>query len=88
MNSRFRSRPEYMRVASLGKLVRDVIALGLVEVRHHDGEASTWIVDIPQRLGFVVGQTLEPGSAITRGQTLILRLERSGASGAGSRSAP
>ena len=38
--------------------------------------------------GFVVGQTLEPGSAITRGQTLILRLERSGASGAGSRSAP
>ena len=38
--------------------------------------------------GFVVGQTLEPGSAITRGQTLILRLERSDASGAGSRSAP
>ena len=38
--------------------------------------------------GFVVDQTLEPGSAITRGQTLILRLERSGASGAGSRSAP
>ena len=38
--------------------------------------------------GFVVGQTLEPGSAITRGQTLILRLERSGVSGTGSRSEP
>ena len=38
--------------------------------------------------GFVVGQTLEPGSAITRGQTLILRLERSGASGTGSRLEP
>ena len=36
--------------------------------------------------GSVVGQTLEPGSAITRGQTLILRLERSGVSGTGSRS--
>ena len=38
--------------------------------------------------GFVVGQTLEPGSAITRGQALILRLERSGVSGARSRSEP
>jgi len=36
--------------------------------------------------GFVVGQTLEPGSAITRGQTLILRLERAGVAGTGSRS--
>ena len=38
--------------------------------------------------GFVVGQTLEPSSAITRGQALILRLERSGVSGARSRSEP
>ena len=38
--------------------------------------------------GFVVGQTLEPGSAITKGQTLILRLERSGVPGTGSRSEP
>ena len=38
--------------------------------------------------GYVVGQTLEPGSAITRGQALILRLERSGVSGARSRSEP
>ena len=38
--------------------------------------------------GFVVGQTLEPGSAITRGQALILRLERRGVSGARSRSEP
>ena len=38
--------------------------------------------------GFVVGQTLEPGSAITRGQALILQLERRGVSGARSRSEP
>ena len=38
--------------------------------------------------GFVVGQTLEPGSAITKGQALILQLERSGVSGARSRSEP
>ena len=38
--------------------------------------------------GFVVGQTLEPGSAITRGQVLILRLERLGVSRTGSRSEP
>ena len=38
--------------------------------------------------GFVVSQTLEPGSLITRGQVLILRLERSGVSGTGSRSEP
>ena len=38
--------------------------------------------------GFVVGQTLEPGSAITRGQALILGLERSGVSRTGSRSEP
>ena len=38
--------------------------------------------------GFVVGQTLEPGTAITRGQALILRLERLGVSGTGSRSEP
>ena len=38
--------------------------------------------------GFVVSQTLEPGSAITRGQALILRLERPGVSGSGSRSEP
>ena len=38
--------------------------------------------------GFVVGQTLEPGSAITRGQALILRLERSGVSRARARAEP
>jgi len=38
--------------------------------------------------GFVVGQTLEPGSAIRRGQTLILRLERSRVSGTGLGSGP
>ncbi len=38
--------------------------------------------------GFVVGQTLKPGSAIRRGQTLILRLERSRVSGTGSGSGP
>ena len=38
--------------------------------------------------GCVVGQTLEPGSAITKGQALILQLERSGVSGARSRSEP
>ena len=38
--------------------------------------------------GFVVDQTLEPGSAITRGQALFLRLERTGGSGTGSRSKP
>ncbi len=38
--------------------------------------------------GFVVGQTLEPGSAIRRGQVLILRLERSGEFGIESGSEP
>ena len=38
--------------------------------------------------GFVVGQTLEPGSAIRRGQVLVLRLERAGVSGTGSRAEP
>ena len=38
--------------------------------------------------GVVVGQTLEPGRVIARGQTVTLRLERSGMSGAGPRSEP
>ena len=38
--------------------------------------------------GFVVGQTLEPGTAITRGQAVIVRLSRAGVSGTGSRSEP
>ena len=38
--------------------------------------------------GFVVGQTLEPGSAIARGQALFLRLARSGDTGGGPRSEP
>ena len=38
--------------------------------------------------GFVVGQTLEPGRVIARGQTVTLQLERSGMSGTGSRSEP
>ena len=38
--------------------------------------------------GFVVDQTLQPGSAITRGQALILRLERPGAPDIASRSQP
>ena len=38
--------------------------------------------------GSVVGQTLDPGRVIARGQTVTLRLERSGMSGTGSRSEP
>jgi len=46
------------------------------------------LTTLPRGRGFVVGQTLEPGSAITRGQALILRLERPGVGGTGSRSEP
>ena len=42
------------------------------------------LTTLPRGRGFVVGQTLEPGSAITRGQALILRLERPGWAGTGS----
>jgi hypothetical protein len=46
------------------------------------------LTTLPRGRGFVVGQTLEPGSAITRGQALVLRLERPGWTGTGSRSEP
>jgi membrane peptidoglycan carboxypeptidase len=48
------------------------------------------LTTLPRGRGFVVGQTLEPGSAITRGQALVLRLERPGwvGTGTGSRSEP
>ena len=42
----------------------------------------------PRGRGFVVGQTLEPGSVIAGRRVLILRLERPGAGGTESRSEP